>query len=135
VHLLSWLLSPIANIRGKRTAGEDGVERQYILTGELENGTLFAIKNSTLSMLDNTAKVYGTKGWVEIPEYWKARKAVFHFPGQAPEVLEFPCEHELVYEVRHIAECFSKGLLTSPVVTEELSVGGIAVLEKVKQTW
>ena len=135
VHLLSWLLSPIANIRGKRTTGDDGVERQYILTGELENGTLFAIKNSTLSMLDNTARFYGTKGWVELPEYWKARKAVFHFPGQAPEVLEFPCEHELVYEVRHIAQCLSKGLTTSPVVTEDLSVSGIAALEKVKQTW
>lgn len=135
VHLLTWLLSPIAEIRGQRTIGEDGVERQYILTGHLEDGTLFSIKNSTLSMLDNTAKFYGTKGWVEIPEYWKARKVIFHFPGQAPEVLEFPCEHELVYEVRHIAECFEKGLLTSPVVTEALSVSGITALEEVKRTW
>lgn len=135
VHLLTWLLSPIAEIRGQRTAGEDGVERQYILTGHLEDGTLFSIKNSTLSMLDNTARIYGTKGWVEIPEYWKARKVIFHFPGLEPEVLEFPCKHELVYEVRHIADCFDKGLLTSPVVTEALSVSGIAALEKVKQTW
>lgn len=135
VHLLTWMLSPIANILGKRTAGADGVERQYILTGELENGTLFAIKNSTLSMLDNTARIYGTKGWVEIPEYWKARKVIFHYPGKDPEVLEFPCQHELVYEIRHIAECFEKGLPTSPVVTEALSVNGIAALEEVKRTW
>ncbi len=135
VHLLTWLLSPIAEIRGVRTAGDDGVERQYILSGHLENGTLFSIKNSTLSMLDNTARFYGTKGWVEIPEYWKARKVIFHFPGREPEVLDFPCEHELVYEVRHIAQCFEKGLLTSPVVTEDLSVSGIAALETVKHRW
>ena len=135
VHLLTWLLAPISGIRGVRTAGEDGVERQYILTGELENGTLFAIKNSTLSMLDNTARIYGTNGWVEIPEYWKARKVIFHFPGKEPEILEFPCQHELVYEIKHIAQCFEKGLLTSPVVTEDLSVSGIAALEEVKRTW
>ena len=135
VHLLTWLLSPIKEIRGVRTAGEDGVERQYILTGNLESGTLFSIKNSTLSMLDNTARIYGTKGWVEIPEYWKARKVIFHFPGKEQEVLEFPCEHELVYEILHIAQCFEKGLLTSPVVTEALSVSGIAALEEVKHTW
>lgn len=135
VHLLTWLLSPIANIRGVRTAGEDAVERQYILTGNLESGCLFSIKNSTLSMLDNTARFYGTKGWVEIPEYWKARKAIFYFPGKAPEVLEFPCEHELVYEIQHIAQCFEAGLLTSPVVTEALSVSGIATLEEVKHMW
>ena len=135
VHLLTWLLSPIKDIRGVRTAGEDGVERQYILTGNLENGTLFSRKNSTLSMLDNTARIYGTKGWVEIPEYWKARKVIFHFPGKEQEVLEFPCEHELVYEILHIAQCFEKGLLTSPAVTEALSVSGIAALEEVKRTW
>lgn len=135
VHLLTWILSPISHIRGERTAGDNGVERQYILTGSLENGTLFAIKNSTLSMLDNTARFYGTKGWVEIPEYWKARKVIFRFPGKEPEVLEFPCEHELVYEARHIADCFEQGLLTSPVVTEALSVSGIAALEQAKQLW
>ncbi len=135
VHLLTWLLSPITEIHGQRTAGEDGVERQYILTGHLEDGTLFSIKNSTLSMLDNTARFYGTRGWVEIPEYWKARKVTFHFPEKEPEVLEFPCAHELIYEVFHIAECFEKGLLTSPVVTEALSVSGIAALEEVKRIW
>ena len=135
VHLLTWLLSPIADIRGVPTKGDDGVERQYILTGTLESGTVFAIKNSTLSMLDNTARFYGTKGWVEIPEYWKARKVIFHFQGKDPEVLEFPCEHELVYEVKHIVECFEKGILTSPVVTEELSVSGITALQTVKKSW
>ena len=135
VHLLTWLLSPIEEIRGVPTKGKDGVERQYILSGTLESGTVFAIKNSTLSMLDNTARFYGTKGWVAIPEYWKARKVIFHFPGKDPEVMEFPCEHELVYEVKHIAECFEKGLLTSPVVTEELSVSGITALQTVKKSW
>lgn len=135
VHLLTWLLSPIREIRGIRTAGDDSVERQYILSGQLENGTLFSIKNSTLSMLDNTARIYGTKGWVEIPEYWKARKVIFHFPGREAEVLEFPCQYELIYEINHIFECFEKGLLTSPVVTEELSVSGIAALETVKHRW
>ena len=135
VHLLTWLLSPIQEIRGVRTAGEDGVERQYILSGQLENGTLFSIKNSTLSMLDNTARIYGTKGWVEIPEYWKARKVIFHDSSKEPEVLDFPCAHELIYEIFHIAECFKQGLLTSPVVTESLSVSGISALEEVKRTW
>lgn len=135
VHLLTWLLSPIAHIHGTPTLGPDGVERQYILTGSLENGTLFAIKNSTLSTLDNTARFYGTEGWAELPEYWKARKAIFHFPGKEAEILEFPCQHELVYEVRHIGECMQQGLLTSPVITEELSVAGITALEAVKKQW
>ena len=135
VQLMTWLFGDITNIRGIKTAGDDGVERQYVLTGETESGVQFTAKNSTLSILDNTARIYGEKGWAELPEYWKARKVIFHLPGKEPEILEFPCEHELVYEALHIKDCFEKGLLTSPVVTEEVSVRGIWALETVKAGW
>ena len=135
VQLLQWLFGPMQEIRGVKSSLEDGTEWQYVLSGQMENGMLFSIKNSTRAILDNTARLYGSKGWVEIPEYWKARKAVFHIAGQEPETVVFPCQHELVYEVRHICECFENGWLTSPVVTEELSVAGIAALERVEQDW
>jgi len=135
VQLIRWLFGPIASIRGNRSVMENGVEWQYILTGSTESGVLFSAKNSTRAILDNTARIFGTKGWAEIPEYWKARKVIFHLSGNEPEVLEFPCEHELVYEAAHIRDCLAAGLLTSPVVTEDISADGIAALEQVKQSW
>lgn len=135
VQLLRWLFGPVSQIRGLRSTMENGAEWQYILTGSTESGVLFSAKNSTRAILDNTAKIYGTKGWAEIPEYWKARKVIFHRPGEAPETLEFPCEHELMYEAAHIAQCLTKGLQTSPVVTPEISLDGIRALEQVKKTW
>lgn len=133
VQLLLWLFGPISKIRGLRTCGPEGSERQYILTGETESGVLFSAKNSTQAALDNTARIYGTKGWAELPEYWKARSVTFHIDGE--ETLAYPCQYELIYEVQHIKDCISQGLLHSPVVTEELSVAGIAALEGVKETW
>lgn len=101
---------------------------------ETESGILFTAENSTKAKLDNTALIFGEKGWVEIPEYWKARSAIFHI-AEKEESLSFPCEHELIYEVQHIKECLDAGLLTSPVVTEDLSVSGIEALQKVKSQW
>lgn len=135
VHLILWMFGAIKEIRGVRTAMPNGVECQYILSGETDSGVLFCAKNSTQTTLDNTARIYGTEGWVEIPQYWKARKAIFHLQGKAPETVEFPCEHELTYEAQHISECLSQGLFMSPVVTEELSVEGIAALERIKAAW
>ena len=135
VQLLRWLCGPISQIQGLRSTMENGAEWQYILTGRTESGVLFSAKNSTRAILDNSAKIYGTKGWVEIPEYWKARKIIFHRPGEEPETLEFPCEHELQYEAAHITQCLAQGLLTSPVVTPEISLDGIRALEQVKKTW
>lgn len=135
VQLLIWLFGPIENIRGIRSALDTGVEWQYVLSGATDSGVLFSIKNSTRAILDNTARIYGTKGYVEIPEYWKARRAVFHIAGREPETVTFPCEHELRYEAEHIKDCFEKGLRTSPVVTESISLAGISALEQVKVQW
>ena len=135
VQLVQWLFGAIEKISGTASFLDTGVEWQYILTGQTENGVLFSAKNSTRAVLDNTAKLYGTGGWVEIPEYWKARKVIFHLAGKEPEVLEFPCQHELIYEVAHIVSCLASGRITSPVVTEEVSCGGIRALEQVKKAW
>ena len=132
-ELISWLFGPIAQISGIANM-EKGVEWQYILTGQTESGVLFCAKNSTRAVLDNTCRIFGEKGCIELPNYWKAQKVIFHIDGKE-EILEFPCQYELSYEAEHIADCLNKGLLNSPVITKELSLSGIKAIEKVKQQW
>ena len=110
------------------------VEEQYALSGRMENGVLFSLKNSTVALMKNGACFYGEKGYAELPDYWKARKVIF-CDHKETEVLEFPCDHELRYEVAHIAQCFREGLLESPVVTGAFSAQAIRVLEGIKAKW
>ena len=84
--------------------------------------------------MKNGACFYGEKAYAELPDYWKARKVIF-CDHKTQEVQEYPCDHELVYEVRHIADCFKKGLLESPVVTGEFSARAIRALEQMKAKW
>ena len=110
------------------------VEEQYVISGRMENGVLFSLKNSTVALLKNGACIYGEAGYAELPDYWKARKVIFcDHKTQTEE--NYPCQHELVYEVAHIADCFGKGLLQSPVVTGEFSASAIAALETIKEKW
>ena len=132
IELLQWLFGPLSTIQGTGSFLENGVAWQYILTGSTQSGVLFTAKNSTRGILDNTARIYGTKGWAELPEYWKARKLILHLEGQDTVQEEYPCEHELTYEAQHIHSCLGQGLLTSPVVTQAISVGGIAALETIQ---
>lgn len=135
VELLLWLFGGFKTIRGSRSVLDNGVEWQYVISGEMENGVLFSLANSTRAILDNTARIFGTNGWVEIPEYWKSRKLTYHLKNGQTKTLEFPCEHELVYEVQHICQCLDRGLLNSPVVTPELSARGIQALQTVANSW
>ena len=134
VQLVRWLFGEIADIRGTASKLDTGVEWQYILTGQTESGVLFCAKNSTRATLDNTCRIFGENGYIELPNYWKAQKVILHIGGKA-QVLEFPCEYELIYEAQHIADCMEKGLLSSPVITEEISLSGIRAIEKVKANW
>ena len=136
VELLQFLFGcKIAQIDGICTKHPGtNVEEQYVLSGRMENGVLFSLKNSTVALLKNGAAIYGEKGYVEIPDYWKARKVIFCDHTETVTE-EYPCDHELRYEVAHIADCFEKGLLQSPVVTGEFSAAAIAALESVKAKW
>lgn len=133
VQLIEWLFGTITQISGVPSM-EQGVEWQYILTGQTAQGILFSAKNSTRAVLDNTCRIFGEKGYIELPNYWKAQKVIFRIDGKK-EILEFPCQHELSYEAEHIADCLNKGLLNSPVITKALSLSGIEAIEKVKASW
>ena len=136
VELLQFLFDcEIAEVTGICTKHPGtNVEEQYTISGRMENGVLFSLKNSTVALMKNGACLYGEKGYAELPDYWKARKVIF-CDHETTEVQEFPCQHELLYEVAHIADCFRKGLDQSPVVTGEFSARAIRVLEQIKASW
>ena len=72
---------------------------------------------------------------MEIPSYWKAREATIHHSEGTKETLSYPCDHELVYEIDHVAECIQKGLTESPVMTEEMTVSAIRILNEIKRSF
>ena len=136
VELLQFLFDcDIAEVTGMATMHPGtNVEEQYTISGRMENGVLFSMKNSTVSLMKNSACIYGEKAYAELPEYWKARKVIF-CDHKTQQIQEYPCEHELLYEVQHIADCFRKGLQESPVVTGEFSARAIGSLERIKKIW
>ena len=119
---------------------DTGVEDQFSVSMMMEDGTLVANKTSTLVDTCHFAYIYGTKGRVEIPEYWKARKAKVYLnaDGDAAESvkeLEFPCKYELRYEIEHALSCIDSGLNESPIVSEKLTVESIKLINAIYNLW
>ncbi len=136
VQLIEYLFGKIEGVKGVKSSMPNGVEWQYVVSGQTESGVLFCIKNSTKCVLDNKARIYGEKGFIEIPNFWKAQKALVYTDGSSePVVKEYPARFEMMYEALHVKECIEKGLITSPVVTRELTLSAISVLEKIIKQW
>ena len=132
-ELLAWLFGEVKIAGGERICPKGSAEEQFVLFGHAGN-VQFVAQNSAIAILDNCLRIGGSRGWVEVPEYWKARKLILHMEGCAPEVYNFPCENELVFEATHIADCLRAGRLTSPVVTKELTLAGIRALEQARRS-
>lgn len=136
LQLLQYLFdSPVIKAQGMCTKSRTQVEDQFVLSLLLENGLLAANKTSIRSQTCHTAYLYGEKGYAEIPSYWKAREAALHFKDGHTELLSFSCEHELVYEIDHVSQCIKNGLWESPIMTEEMTVSAIRILNQIKDTF
>ena len=121
-------MGEITSLKATFTRDKEGRIRQYLLGGTCGEGAVFSIANSTLSALNNSACIYGTEGSLVLKNYWKAD--TLEIRGKKEELLSYPCAHELVYEILHFVQCVRQGLSESPVMTEALSVAGIAALER-----
>lgn len=136
LQLMQYLLDCYAaEWTGLCTRSQSGVEDQFSLAVRMENDTLYANKTSIRTDTIHTGYIYGEKGYIELPDYWKAQKAILHYKDRETEILEAPCEYELMYEVIHAEQCIRQGLVESPVMTEEMTVRAVRVLHEIHKQW
>ncbi|MCF0114078.1 MAG: Gfo/Idh/MocA family oxidoreductase, partial [Erysipelotrichaceae bacterium] len=93
---------------------------------------------STIAMnapLVNEAVFYGDKGLIRVPNYWKAKEVILEVYNEEKVVYPFPYTSEFKYEVNHINACIEKGLLTSPVITKEMTLETTSMVEEAYKQW
>lgn len=83
---------------------------------------------------DDISKFYFEKGFVEIYQSWKARKLklTLYDDQENPNIYEYPCEHELVYELEHIKENISEGKISSDVMTKEVTYKCVKLVDDIQ---
>ena len=74
----------------------------------------------------------GNQGYFEIPAYWKGNKAYLHIDGEVTEI-EVEMGSDFEGQITHAIECIEAGLVESPILGEETSVGIIRVVEAVQE--
>lgn len=77
------------------------------------------------TLTSNEAIFYFQDGTITVKDYWKARS--FRLNNQT---YHFDCEFEMIYEIDHIFECIQKGLLVSPIATQQRTLLSIDWIEK-----
>lgn len=125
----------IVDYQGMGTFGDGEVDLQCAMSMRMEGGALLTSRITTIVDTPNLTTIVGEKGRIEITEFWKARKATVSFHTGEERKIDYPVKHEMVYEVDHINECISRGLLQSPVMDEKMTIETCAITEEIVNSW
>lgn len=81
---------------------------------------------------DDMTRFFFEKGTVVIRQNWKARQLAIHYHEEKDsEILNYPCDYELVYEINHVHERISNGHLTSDVMTPEITYNCVDLVNQI----
>lgn len=101
----------------------------------LSNGVLVDIFLTTHLSLPHELVIYGTKGRLEIPHFWKTTQATLVRPDGSRSVIEATMSSDFEAEAHHVSQMILEGQLTSPVMTKSLTLSGVGLIEKLYRSW
>lgn len=110
-------------------------DSQCTLSLKLGEDTLATIFITTLVDAPSALTIYGEKGSITIPNYWKATELTVTINGEESEIFKFPMLSEFAYEVDHVNNCLEKGFIQSPWMSESVTVSTITIIETMYQEW
>lgn len=128
VEYLQYLLGTgWSEAQGTAIYQKGGTDRQANLLLQFADLTA-SLYLTTLLDLPNRLVIYGTNGQVEIPSFWKTRQA---FVQAGTEKYELTGENhsEFFYEVEHVNACLRDRLLTSPIMTKEMTLRTVGLMD------
>lgn len=131
IQYMQFLLDqPIIDFNGTMTRTKASTDEQCNVALQFENQVLGTIFISVKLDIPSKMIIYGEKGRIEIPYFWKAQQAtLYNEQGQKEElVAEFASE--FVFEVDHVNECIRQGLVESPVMTKRLTLSTVQLVEQ-----
>lgn len=135
-HARKLLQEEFVSTQGMATIGETRIDTQCTLNLKTASGVLVSGRITTLVKAESEAKIYGEKGMLIIKDFWKARSMTIKlYEEEKDQVLEYPVEYEMVYEVNHIIDCIKKGLLNSPVMDRKTSITTAEIIEKLAESF
>lgn len=81
---------------------------------------------------DSRIEIYGEKGKIIIPNYWKTDRFSFIQDGEE-QLFVFPKKSEFVYEIDHVNECLFRGKTSSDRMTPEVTIAAIRCIDTLYQ--
>ena len=69
---------------------------------------------------DSSLNIYGTKGYIKVPDFWKVGKGYYVVDGNKYE-LDEEMKNDFYYEIQHFTDLINSNIFESPIMSKEFS--------------
>lgn len=117
--------------------GETGVDERNSILFEYENGNKAVLNSAVRLNLVNDAYIYGTKGYIHVPNFWFAPSATLHVHGEE-EPVNFVCDRKTRgydYEAREAMACLRAGKKESSIMPLDETLAILKTLDTLRSQW
>ncbi len=125
----------IQTVTGTATYQQGATDSQCNLALKFAEGTLGNIFINVGLKIPSEMTICGTKGQIVIPNFWKTDCAYYTDAQGNTVKWSEQFTSEFTYEINHVNQCLQDKKLTSPVMTKELTIATVKIVESFYQEW
>jgi predicted dehydrogenase len=118
------------------------VDEQAVYIAKYAGGALAQMASGVRTNMKDTAFVYGTEGYAEIPVFWKPTRMKLITGGREETVAEpvpqrnpAAVDEGFQYEIAHVNDCLRRGLTASPVLPPEATRRVLGEADALRRQW
>ncbi|MBS4219911.1 Gfo/Idh/MocA family oxidoreductase [Bacillus sp. FJAT-49711] len=124
------------NIKSSAHIGETGVDEWFSALFEYENGKTAMLNSGVRLNLSNDAFIYGTEGYIHLPNFLFGPSAYLHRPGL--DIEEFKDDRELhgyIFEAEEAMQCLREGKIESSIMPLDETYNIMKTMDTLRKQW
>jgi predicted dehydrogenase len=134
--LASALLGSPAQIASAAHLGETGVDEQAALLLSYKGGQTALLSCATRTNTAHEAIIYGTEGYIRIPDWWHANRFTLTVSGYAPQSFEVPHDgNGYSHEAAEVGRCLRAGKLESAIMPLDETMAIMETMDNIRAQW
>lgn len=122
----------VKTIKSILKIGNTNIDEHNSIIIEYESGEIATLNSSVLSSLANDGFIYGSKGYIHLPEFWKGEKATMYAERETIYFEEKRDEWGYNYEAQHISDLLNQHKTESNIVSFEASKAIMQTMDEVR---
>ncbi len=109
-----------------------GVDEQTVISMYFPDGRMAQAISGINTPLSNISTIYGTKGYIRMPDYWKAQKIFLKSEAKEEYFEDSRTSWGYDFEAREVNRLIMEGKKESSVVTHQKSIELMKILDEVR---